>query len=69
MTSTPMILSPIELGAVEVRNRVVVTAHGASEMFRNPMLPAAAYIEYLRRRAAGGVGWPRRWRTPGGSSW
>jgi 2,4-dienoyl-CoA reductase-like NADH-dependent reductase (Old Yellow Enzyme family) len=56
MTSTPMILSPIKLGAVEVRNRVVVTAHGASEMFRNPMLPAAPYIEYLRRRAAGGVG-------------
>jgi 2,4-dienoyl-CoA reductase-like NADH-dependent reductase (Old Yellow Enzyme family) len=51
-----MILSPIRLGAVEVRNRVVVTAHGASEMFRNPMLPAAPYIEYLRRRAAGGVG-------------
>jgi hypothetical protein len=45
-----MILSPIKLGAVEVRNRVVVTAHGAREMFRNPMLPAAPYIEYLRRR-------------------
>jgi 2,4-dienoyl-CoA reductase-like NADH-dependent reductase (Old Yellow Enzyme family) len=51
-----MILSPIKLGSVEVRNRVVVTAHGASEMFRNPLLPAAPYIEYLRRRAAGGVG-------------
>jgi 2,4-dienoyl-CoA reductase-like NADH-dependent reductase (Old Yellow Enzyme family) len=51
-----MILSPVKLGAVEVRNRVVITAHGASEMFRNPMLPAAPYIEYLRRRAAGGVG-------------
>jgi 2,4-dienoyl-CoA reductase-like NADH-dependent reductase (Old Yellow Enzyme family) len=51
-----MILSPIKLGAVEVRNRVVITAHGASEMFRNPMLPAAPYIEYLRRRAAGGAG-------------
>jgi 2,4-dienoyl-CoA reductase-like NADH-dependent reductase (Old Yellow Enzyme family) len=56
VTSTPMILSPIKLGSVEVRNRVVVTAHGASEMFRNPLLPAEPYIEYLRRRAAGGVG-------------
>ncbi len=51
-----MILLPIKLGSVEVRNRVVITAHGASEMFRNPLLPAAPYIEYLRRRAAGGVG-------------
>jgi 2,4-dienoyl-CoA reductase-like NADH-dependent reductase (Old Yellow Enzyme family) len=51
-----MILLPIKLGSVEVRNRVVITAHGASEMFRNPLLPAAPYIEYLRRRAAGGAG-------------
>lgn len=54
--STPLLLTPIKLGPVEVRNRVVITAHGASEMFRNPMLPAEPYIEYLRRRAAGGVG-------------
>jgi 2,4-dienoyl-CoA reductase-like NADH-dependent reductase (Old Yellow Enzyme family) len=51
-----MILTPIKLGSVEVRNRTVITAHGASEMFRNPSLPAEPYIEYLRRRAAGGVG-------------
>jgi 2,4-dienoyl-CoA reductase-like NADH-dependent reductase (Old Yellow Enzyme family)/thioredoxin reductase len=56
MASTPMILTPIRLGSVEVRNRVVITAHGASEMFRNPLLPAEPYIEYLRRRAGGGVG-------------
>src|SRR5262245_34274728 len=56
MASTPMILTPIKLGSVEVRNRVVITAHGASEMFRNARLPAEPYIEYLRRRAAGGVG-------------
>lgn len=54
--STPLLLTPITLGPVEVRNRVVITAHGASEMFRNPQLPAEPYIEYLRRRAAGGVG-------------
>jgi 2,4-dienoyl-CoA reductase-like NADH-dependent reductase (Old Yellow Enzyme family) len=56
MAATPMVLTPIRLGSVEVRNRVVITAHGASEMFRNPLLPAKPYIEYLRRRAAGGVG-------------
>jgi 2,4-dienoyl-CoA reductase-like NADH-dependent reductase (Old Yellow Enzyme family) len=56
MTAAPMILTPIKLGAIEVRNRTVITAHGASEMFRNPKLPAEPYIEYLRRRAAGGVG-------------
>ncbi len=56
MGSTPMILTPIKLGAVEVRNRTVITAHGASDMFRNAHLPAQPYIEYLRRRAAGGVG-------------
>jgi 2,4-dienoyl-CoA reductase-like NADH-dependent reductase (Old Yellow Enzyme family) len=56
MTSAPLILTPIKLGAVEVRNRTVITAHGASEMFRNPRLPAEPYIEYLRRRAGGGVG-------------
>lgn len=56
MAATPMILTPIKLGAVEVRNRTVITAHGASELFRNPSLAAEPYIEYLRRRAAGGVG-------------
>jgi 2,4-dienoyl-CoA reductase-like NADH-dependent reductase (Old Yellow Enzyme family) len=56
MTSMPMLLTPIRLGAVNVRNRIVITAHGASEQFRNPRLPAEPYIEYLRRRAAGGVG-------------
>lgn len=39
-----------------MRNRIVITSHGASDSFRNPDLSADAYIEYLRRRAAGGVG-------------
>jgi 2,4-dienoyl-CoA reductase-like NADH-dependent reductase (Old Yellow Enzyme family) len=51
-----LLLSPITLGNVAVRNRTVITAHGASEMFRNPRLAPEPYIEYLRRRAAGGVG-------------
>ena len=50
------LLSPIVVGAREIRNRVVVTAHSTSDQFRNPPLPAEPYIEYLRRRAAGGVG-------------
>jgi 2,4-dienoyl-CoA reductase-like NADH-dependent reductase (Old Yellow Enzyme family) len=50
------LLSPIVVGTHEIRNRVVVTAHSTSEQFRNPPLPAEPYIEYLRRRAAGGVG-------------
>jgi 2,4-dienoyl-CoA reductase-like NADH-dependent reductase (Old Yellow Enzyme family) len=50
------LLSPIVVGAREIRNRVVVTAHSTSEQFRNPALPAEPYIDYLRRRAAGGVG-------------
>ncbi|MEZ0365818.1 FAD-dependent oxidoreductase [Mycobacterium sp. pUA109] len=50
------LLSPIRLGRVEVRNRVVLTSHGASEAFRNPLASPDPYIEYLRRRAAAGVG-------------
>lgn len=50
------LLSPITIGSTEVRNRVVITSHGASELFRNPSSAAEPYIEYVRRRAAGGVG-------------
>lgn len=56
MPEPSLLLSPITLGNVAVRNRTVITAHGASEMFRNPRLAPEPYIEYLRRRAAGGVG-------------
>jgi 2,4-dienoyl-CoA reductase-like NADH-dependent reductase (Old Yellow Enzyme family) len=52
----PTLFSPIRVGAVEVRNRVVITAHGTSEAFRHPGMSPASYIEYLRRRAAGGAG-------------
>ena len=55
-TAYPTLLSPIRIGSVEVRNRVVVTAHGASEAFRHPGMSPDSYIEYLRRRAAGGAG-------------
>ena len=52
----PRLFSPIRLGPVLVANRVVITSHGASEAFRNPALNPDGYLEYLRRRAGGGVG-------------
>jgi 2,4-dienoyl-CoA reductase-like NADH-dependent reductase (Old Yellow Enzyme family) len=52
----PTLFSPIRIGPVEVRNRIVITAHGTSEAFRHPGMSPASYIEYLRRRAAGGAG-------------
>jgi 2,4-dienoyl-CoA reductase-like NADH-dependent reductase (Old Yellow Enzyme family) len=50
------LFSPVTIRRAEVRNRVVITSHGASEAFRDPGSSPATYIEYLRRRAAGGVG-------------
>lgn len=55
-TAFPTLFSPIMLGRVEVRNRVVITSHGASEAFRRSEMDPRSYIEYLRRRAAGGAG-------------
>jgi 2,4-dienoyl-CoA reductase-like NADH-dependent reductase (Old Yellow Enzyme family)/voltage-gated potassium channel Kch len=52
----PTLFSPVRIGPVEVRNRVVITAHGTSEAFRHPGMSPAGYIEYLRRRAADGAG-------------
>ncbi len=52
----PLLFEPIRIRDTLVRNRVVITSHGASEAFRNPASSPATYIEYLRRRAAGGVG-------------
>jgi 2,4-dienoyl-CoA reductase-like NADH-dependent reductase (Old Yellow Enzyme family) len=52
----PILFSPIRIGPVEVRNRIVITAHGTSEAYRHPGMSPASYIEYLRRRAAGGAG-------------
>ncbi|MDT7555858.1 MAG: hypothetical protein QOI68_328, partial [Pseudonocardiales bacterium] len=52
----PTLMSPLRIRNFEVRNRVVITSHGTSEAFRNPSVPADGYIEYLRRRAAGGAG-------------
>jgi 2,4-dienoyl-CoA reductase-like NADH-dependent reductase (Old Yellow Enzyme family) len=52
----PHVLAPISVRRTRVRNRVVITAHGASDLFRDPALNPESYIEYLRRRAGGGAG-------------
>jgi 2,4-dienoyl-CoA reductase-like NADH-dependent reductase (Old Yellow Enzyme family) len=52
----PHLLAPLTIKNTKLRNRAVVTAHGASDLFRDPSLNPDTYIEYLRRRAGGGVG-------------
>jgi 2,4-dienoyl-CoA reductase-like NADH-dependent reductase (Old Yellow Enzyme family) len=51
-----MLLSPLRLGSVELRNRVVSTAHGAFLDFYRPGEPGDPYIAYQERRARGGCG-------------
>lgn len=50
------LLSPIRIGSATVRNRAVVTAHGAFLEFYRPGEPPDRYLDYLARRAEGGVG-------------
>jgi 2,4-dienoyl-CoA reductase-like NADH-dependent reductase (Old Yellow Enzyme family) len=50
------LLEPISVGSVELRNRVVSTAHGAFLSFYRPGETADRYIGYQERRAAGGAG-------------
>lgn len=52
----PRLLSPLAIGPIEVRNRAVVTGHGAFLDFYKPTEPPDRYIDYLARRAAGGAG-------------
>jgi 2,4-dienoyl-CoA reductase-like NADH-dependent reductase (Old Yellow Enzyme family) len=51
-----LLLSPLRLGSVELRNRVVSTAHGAFLDFYRPGEPGDRYIAYQERRARGGCG-------------
>ncbi|MGO4859998.1 oxidoreductase [Arthrobacter sp. 2MCAF14] len=53
--SYPVLFSTLNIRGHELRNRAVITSHTASQSFFNPALPAATYIEYIRRRA-GSVG-------------
>lgn len=50
------LLEPISVGTVQLRNRVVSTAHGAFLSFYRPGEPPDRYIGYQQRRAAGGTG-------------
>jgi 2,4-dienoyl-CoA reductase-like NADH-dependent reductase (Old Yellow Enzyme family) len=51
-----MLLTPVRIGPVEVKNRVVSTAHGAFLDFYRRGEPADRYVAYQERRAAGGCG-------------
>lgn len=50
------LLSPINLGSIQVKNRVVSTAHAAFLEFFNPISDGERYMAYQERRAQGGAG-------------
>ena len=50
------LLSPVQVGSLELRNRVVSTAHGSFLEFYRPGSDARRYTAYQERRAAGGAG-------------
>jgi len=50
------LLSPVQVGALELRNRVVSTAHSAFLDFFQPGNAGEQYLAYQERRAEGGVG-------------
>jgi len=50
------LLSPIQVGRHEIKNRVVSTAHAADTSFFQPGKSGEGYIAYQERRAEGGTG-------------
>ena len=48
------LLSPVQVGSLELRNRVVSTAHGSFLEFYRPGSDASRYTAYQVRRAARG---------------
>jgi 2,4-dienoyl-CoA reductase-like NADH-dependent reductase (Old Yellow Enzyme family) len=50
------LLSPIHIGKVELKNRVVSTAHAADISFFQPGNSGERYMAYQERRAEGGIG-------------
>jgi 2,4-dienoyl-CoA reductase-like NADH-dependent reductase (Old Yellow Enzyme family)/thioredoxin reductase len=50
------LLSPIDVGPMTVKNRVVSTAHAAFLEFFNPLSDGERYMAYQERRAEGGTG-------------
>lgn len=53
---TMKLLSPIQVGPIEVKNRVVSTAHAAFMEFFSPIADGERYMAYQERRAEGGTG-------------
>ena len=49
-----LLLEPITVGRMELRNRVMITGHGT--MMAEGGVPGARYVAYLAERAKGGVG-------------
>ena len=54
--STQTLLSPIDVGSLTLRNRVVSTAHGSFLEYYRPGHPPDQYVAYQERRARGGAG-------------
>jgi 2,4-dienoyl-CoA reductase-like NADH-dependent reductase (Old Yellow Enzyme family)/thioredoxin reductase len=50
------LLTPIQLGTLELKNRVVSTAHSAFVDFYQPGATGDRYVAYQERRAQGGAG-------------
>ncbi|NMG73694.1 FAD-dependent oxidoreductase [Aromatoleum diolicum] len=50
------LLSPLKIGPIEVKNRVVSTAHSAFTDFFQPGATGERYMAYQERRAEGGCG-------------
>ena len=50
------LFSPIKLGPVEVKNRIVMSNHETGFGFFTTNTPAEKYIEYVKARAEGGCG-------------
>jgi 2,4-dienoyl-CoA reductase-like NADH-dependent reductase (Old Yellow Enzyme family)/thioredoxin reductase len=50
------LLTPLQIGPLEVKNRVVSTAHAAYLDFFNPNSNGERYMAYQERRARGGTG-------------
>ena len=50
------LLTPINIGPIQVKNRVVSTAHSAFLDFFQPGNKGERYMAYQERRAEGGVG-------------
>lgn len=50
------LFSPIKLGPVEIKNRIVMSNHETGFGFFSSGLPEDKYIEYLKARAKGGCG-------------